>query len=297
MFAVGFTGNLILIGLSLFVSGFATPALAQDQLANAMQLYNQQNYAAAMTAVQAELKILPANAAAHYLAGLILTRTGAVASAKNHFQDAVRLEPTSSAAAYSKRELALLSAPLAVQTVRTASAGAAVDPEVKKSVTAISRETDEAIHALEAERTSDVARIKSESDKRLADLNDAMENDMQASGRYVTKSLTVVHNLTLINQNLRDDYLNRIARERFSCGHSIEIVNAEYQRRIDDLNESATRTEKSFLDSDAKNTAVRLMPQNSDLHVHNFQTQDQPSGYVPALMATPAKIQKARQGW
>jgi tetratricopeptide (TPR) repeat protein len=304
-----FCPSLLAISALIAFSAFELPtgALAVDQMANAMQLYKQDNFTAAQTAIDTELKAQPGNGAAHYLAGLIFLKNGALANARNHFEDAVRLDPTGTPGIYGKRELDLLKNVKAVAPVAPAPIASAAGPgnaidgkayptvpltkqqlDLQKSVQAMAQEADEEIRKLEVERKEAIGKIEEATRERASNLDEQMRADIynlphpRRSGTWRSD----------VSDGIRQDYTARIAADRDNSKRQEQEVSEDFQRKIDTVNESVLSSEKSFLSPGSSH--VRLMPTGTNLHVHNYQTEDEPSGHEPTLLAPPTKALKIK---
>ncbi len=307
------------LALALATTLTANSSLAVDNLAQGEALYAKGDYKKAEQIIRAEILAHPKNAAAYYLLGNILVSLSSTSEAIRQYKTAASLDPSGTAGAYSKQALNNLgftspnSSFATRQTVGSSGSSAFNDDTqlLKKSVSSISAETNQAEQRVNAELDQKLAEINREAERKIASLKQDMQEQISANGsatyayrlrpyqynsekeRVYTGNLygqpRMIYNPEELNAPIRQDFDAKIQAVRDDADRRGAELKASYKEKLAAIEDQAVTLDRQYL-SGSHSTNIKLTPMGTNTFVRTYESADEPSGRQVPVLASPKSL-------
>jgi tetratricopeptide (TPR) repeat protein len=286
-------------------------ALAVDNMAQGKLYYDRHDYKKAFQYYSAEVTEHPNNAAARYLLGNVLVEQHETSEAADQYKAAVTLDPTGTAGIYASK--ALVNMTISAVKAGEASQASAETPAqsedgklLKRSVRKISAETTEAERVNKAEYDKKMSEVMRDSDRKVADLQREMQEQIAANGQAqyaavpvrfgnrvsFNRSRTIqTYSPEEANAQVRAEFNPKIEAVKADAARKAEELTTAYKEKESVLEDQATRLDMQYLNKTGS-SGIKLAPMGTSSFVRNFESTDEASGAPIPVQAKPAKSLK-----
>ena len=274
------------------------PALcsASEYIDAGMTFYDAGDYKKAAQYFYTFAKKSPHDAEARYYLANSLVKLGRMQEAFVQYQAAIALKSDSEVADYCRQALLVFHGENA-ETVTKKDHDDLVSstkPRLKDDAQDDEEEAKRAARAVDAQTAGKEAEITEEGDvlvKRImhetAEKVALLEKEKQSEITLATGGYRPASRDEIV-KGIELDYQKRIESLNTEAKHRSDQILADCKARISSLENTANNASQSMINKGHKST-VRPVPLASNLHVHNYETEQEPSGGLIPSVAQPAK--------
>ncbi|MDR3615707.1 MAG: tetratricopeptide repeat protein [Candidatus Obscuribacterales bacterium] len=290
----------------LLLLSICLPAFSGDSFAEGQKLYAQGKFAQAAGLFNSYLIGHPGDATAQYYLGCSYVGLRRNDDAIEHYQQAIKLAPISTVAAYCRDEVTKLKAlgpgtNDVIQTITSdrnpvsAAVAAAAKPVVKSdalaAVHSVNRQTDERENELQVEYAAKIKQVQLDAQVQINRLNQEKQEAVSELGPAMRGKNGIYWRPD--TEPVNEIYRGRINDVNKETDRKIADLNLECKTRIDRLEQFAVEASRAYSGHDVVGTS-RTNPASSNLHVHNYEIEADVSGNPTPLIASPAKLPAAK---
>jgi tetratricopeptide (TPR) repeat protein len=284
----------------------AVPAVCYgfDYLSAGMASYQAGDFKTAAQYFYSVAKQSPHNAQARYHLANCLVKLGRAPEAFVQYKATISLDPKSNVADYSRQALLVFKGEpaqtaakkshhelIAPPAVPTADPQEDDEQDIERAAKTVGAETGADERAISEEAAKTVKRITQEAAEKTAALEVEKQNEIASATSGVRWNLK-----DEIVKPIEQDYKNRIEALNKECKRRSDEVLADCKSRIAALENSATNSSRALIDNKRSSGHVRSIPLATNLHVRNYEIEEEPSGEIVPSLAKPAKsLQSAIQ--
>jgi tetratricopeptide (TPR) repeat protein len=268
-----------------------------DYITAGMDFYDAGDFQKAAEYFYTCAKKSPQNADARYHLANSLVKLGRMQEAFVQYQAAIALKPDSPSADFSRQALLVFKGENAEEAGKKSHEDLIVpsaprlrdqsqedeERDIRRAAKAVDIQTGAKESAITEEGAKVVKRIMKEAADKIA----ALETEKQSEITAATSGLKTAAKDELVKP-IEQEYQKRIeVLSKEAKRHSDEVL-ADCKSRVAALENSATNSSHALIDK-KRSGNVRSIPLASNLHVHNYESEEQPSGDPIPSIAQPAK--------